>query len=93
MCYRYDQIRPDNCVYDYRPVPVNEVTLSDWLSVLTQLCSPTSHTTDGSASGSSVTGGFNIDENCPVPDMAKLAADTMYTNFIELYNYLSAPNE
>ena len=41
----------------------------------------------------SAAGVYNLDENCPLPDLAKLAADTMYTNFIELYNYLSAPNE
>lgn len=69
----------------YSPAPVGEVTLSDWLSVLTQLTSPSSM--------------YNLDESCPLPDLAKLAAevavaaDTMYANFIELYNYLASANE
>ena len=71
--------------------------MGDWLSVLTQLCSPsTDHLTAAGSSASAVmsaAGVYNLDENCPLPDLAKLAADTMYTNFIELYNYLSAPNE
>ena len=66
--------------------------------MLTQLCSPsTDHLTAAGSSAAaavmSAAGVYNLDENCPLPDLAKLAADTMYTNFIELYNYLSAPNE
>lgn len=56
------------------------MTLADWLKVLTQL---------SNASGAS----SSLDENCPFPDLAKQAADTMYSNLLGLYDYVSALNE
>ena len=55
------------------------MSLSDWLSALTRLVLSND--------------GGSLDENCPFPDFAKLAADTMYTNFMELYDYLSESTE
>ena len=58
---------------------VSEVTLADWLKVLAQLAYPAEPN--------------SLDENCPFPDLAKQAADTMLTQLMGLYDYLSSLNE
>ncbi|KAF6024218.1 UBR2 [Bugula neritina] len=57
--------------------PVCAVNLSNWLKILTQLAQP-----DSAMS--------SLEDNCPIPDLAKVAADTVYTNLMELYDFLSS---
>ncbi|XP_067943651.1 E3 ubiquitin-protein ligase UBR2-like isoform X2 [Watersipora subatra] len=59
---------------------VSEVTLTDWLKVLTQLSNA------GVASAA-------VEEHCPFPDLARQAADTVFSQLMGLYDYIAALNE